>query len=185
VTSAAPMLPPENAAWAAFHRVPPQERRVVVVLDRGDAAALRAASMLLGSLGDEGFAVESSAGPAPLAEALAGAEAEPLSRADYAGFFAALPRAEQDGINARWGAPEADPAFRPGRLDCGTLLVPVLRLGHVALAVRRTPEARPLSHGDLAIEAWAEDAFRAHAIAHLAVDGTLTWTLGESLKRAP
>jgi hypothetical protein len=47
------------------------------------------------------------------------------------------------------------------------------------------PDAAPLSHGDLAIEAWAEDTFRAHAVAHLAPDGTPTWTLGEGLKRAP
>ena len=185
MTSSAPLLPPETAAWAAFHRVPHEERRVVIVLDRADAPALEAASKLLDRLAEEGYAVERRDGTAGLDDELAEAEPEPLSRADYAGFFAALPRSEQDRVNARWGAPEADPAFRPGRLDCGALLIPALRLGRVALAVRRMPEATPPSHGDLAIEAWAEDAVRAHAVARLAPDGTLTWNIGESLKRPP
>lgn len=179
------MLPPRGDAWAAFHRLPPEERRVALVLDRtDDEAALAAAAALLDSLASEGYAVAARDGTA-LRDRIAAAEPEPFSRADYAGFFAALPREAQDLVNARWGAPEADPAFRPGRLDCGTLLVPVLRLGRVAVAVRRAPGATPPSHGDLALDAWVEDGFRAHAVAYLAPGGGIDWRLGESLRRAP
>lgn len=182
----APELPPEGAAWAAFHRLPPAERRVVLMLDRPDEPALAAAATLLDLLAGAGYAVEpATADAASLRERLAVAEREPFSRADYAGFFAGLPREEQDRVNRRWGTPEADAAFRPGRLDCGALLVPVLRLGRVALALRRDAGAVPPSHGDLALDAWVEDAFRAHAVARIALDGTVSWRVGESLRRAP
>jgi cobaltochelatase CobN len=185
VTKSSPELPPTGAAWAAFHRLPPAERRIALVLDRADDAALAAAATLLERLATEGYAVEAARDAASLRDRIADAEREPFSRADYAGFFAALPREKQDSVNARWGAPEADPAFRPGRLDCGTLLVPVLRLGRVALAIRRDAAAAPPSHGDLALEAWVEDGFRAHAVVRIAPGGALAWSIGDILRRTP
>jgi cobaltochelatase CobN len=186
VSKPSPDLPPSGDDWAVFHRLPPAERRVALILDRAADAALAAAADLLVHLAAGGYAVETAAGgAASLGQRLAAAEREPFARADYAGFFAALPRAQQDAVNARWGAPEADPAFRPGRLDCGALLVPTLRLGRVALAVRRDPAAAPPSHGDLALEAWLADGFRAHAVARIAAEGALSWAIGENLRPRP
>ena len=41
---------------------------------------------------------------------------ETLSLADYAAFFDALPAPVRAAVSDRWGAPEADPFFLPGRL---------------------------------------------------------------------
>jgi cobaltochelatase CobN len=173
-----PPLPPET--WTAFHRLAAAERRVAIMLETAAPAALTTAAALLQRLGDEGYGVEDvPEDGAALRRRLAIAEPEPFSRADYASFFAALPRPTQDAVTRRWGAPEADPAFRPGQLDCGALLVPVLRLGRVAVAAgRAAAAATPPAHGAIALEAWTEDAFRADAVARIAADGTLVWEAG-------
>lgn len=89
----------------------------------------------------------------------------------------------QEAVSRRWGQPGSDPAFRPGRLDCGALLVPVARLGRVAIAVRRSTESAPPPHGEVALDAWVEDGFRAHGVARIAADGTIAWRLGEAIGR--
>jgi len=184
VTPGAPELPPDDDRWADFHRLAPEERRVALLLDRADEPALSAASALLDRLAAAGYAVEPGAGEAAAVRArLAAIEMEPFSRADYAGYFAALPREMQEAVSRRWGQPEADPAFRPGRLDCGALLIPVARLGRVAIAVRRSTEPGPPPHGVIAVDAWVEDAFRAHGVARIAADGTVAWRLGEAIGR--
>lgn len=186
MTRAAPELPPEDDRWAEFHRLAPGERRIALLLDRADEPALAAAAALLDRLAAAGYAVEPGLRGAALLRARLGAsETEPFSRADYAGYFAALPRETQEAVNRRWGQPESDPAFRAGRLDCGALLIPVLRLGRVAIAVRRLTEPGPPPHGDVALDAWVEDGFRAHAAARIGPEGTVAWRLGEALRRLP
>ncbi|MBX6367991.1 MAG: cobaltochelatase subunit CobN [Rhodospirillales bacterium] len=180
----APKLPPDADRWADFHRLPPEERRIVLLLDRADEPAPSVAAALLDRLAAAGYAVEPGAREAAAVRArLAAGETEPFSRADYAGYFAALPRETQEAVNRRWGQPEADPAFRPGRLDCGALMIPVARFGRVAIAVRRAIEPGPPPHGEIALDAWTEDGFRAHGIARIGADGTVAWRLGEVIGR--
>jgi len=88
----------------------------------------------------------------------AGSE-ETLSLADYHLFLARLPAAVRGATEARWGAPEADPCFRPGATDCGRFVLPLRRFG--ALAAVLDAGWRPPRHGDLAAAAWLAGPFGA------------------------
>jgi cobaltochelatase CobN len=118
---------------------------------------------------------------------------ESLARADYATFFATLPRSLQDSITARWGAPERDPFFREGGLDCGHFAIPAFRLGKVAIGLQpargynidpaasyHAPDLVP-PHGYLAFYAWLADGFRADAIVQMGKHGNLEWLPGKAL----
>ncbi|MBL8659677.1 MAG: cobaltochelatase subunit CobN [Rhodospirillales bacterium] len=118
---------------------------------------------------------------------------ETLSLGDYAPFFASLPRAVQDAVTNRWGPPEADPMYRPGRLDCGRFAIAALRFGNVVVGLQPArgynidPAASyhdpdlPPPHGYLAFYAWLRDGFRADAVVHMGKHGNLEWLPGKSL----
>jgi cobaltochelatase CobN len=156
---------------ATLRRKPAEERRVAIVIaDGAEPVAVEALRALAGA----GYRVGSLP---PDDDALArllrraspnADDAEELSRADYSAWFASLPRATQDAVAERWGTPEQDPAFRPGRLDCGTFTIPAARLGNIAVAL---PPSRPDNavprHGELALHAWLQDGFRADAVVRL------------------
>ncbi|MSO91981.1 MAG: cobaltochelatase subunit CobN [Rhodospirillales bacterium] len=134
------------------------------------------------------------AGPTNDLRALDGRDiGETISMADYASFLAALPAAARGKIEERWGTPERDPFFRPGRLDCGRFAVAALTFGNVAVAIQpargynidptrsyHDPDLPP-PHGYLAFYAWVRDGFRAHAIVHLGKHGNLEWLPGKAL----
>src|SRR6266851_4268998 len=118
---------------------------------------------------------------------------ESLSRADYATFFATLPRAVQDAVNARWGAPERDPFFRASRLDCGHFAISAFRLGKLAIGLQpargynidpaasyHAPDLVP-PHFYLAFYAWLADGFRADAIVQMGKHGNLEWLPGKAV----
>jgi cobaltochelatase CobN len=166
--SAAAIIADLERNSAALRRKPIDERRVAVVLDDAEEAIV---IETLRALAEAGYRVGSiPADRSALARLLrrTPSDAEELSRADYAAWFASLPRARQQEIAERWGAPEQDPFFRPGRLDCGTFAIPASRLGNVAVALvpLRAGNAVP-RHGELALHAWLQDGFRADAVVRL------------------
>ena len=157
---------------AALRRKSSDERRIaVLVTDASEALVVEVLHALAGA----GYRIETLPTDG---EALAGllrrasSDAEDLSRADYAAWFSSLPRAKQDAVAARWGTPEQDPSFRPGRLDCGTFAIPASRFGNVAVArlPSRSEDAVP-RHGELALRAWLQDGFRADAVVRLGEQG--------------
>jgi cobaltochelatase CobN len=118
---------------------------------------------------------------------------ESLPRSDYAAFFATLPRAVQDAVNARWGAPERDPFFRESRLDCGSFAIPAFRLGKVVIGLQpargynidpaasyHAPDLVP-PHSYLAFYGWLTDGYRADAVVHMGKHGNLEWLPGKAV----
>ena len=73
----------------------------------------------------------------------AGAASEELSLADYTAWFSTLPRSVQEQVTARWGAPECDPFYRPGRTDCGAFRISAFRCGNLAVGVQPARLADP------------------------------------------
>jgi cobaltochelatase CobN len=142
------------------------ERRIVLILDR---AAPQAAIDKLRALKAEGYRVENipADGDALLRALLADDDEETFQRGDYGTYFATLPRALQDSVTQRWGAPERDPAFRESRLDCGAFAMRAIRCGNIIVAAAPKCDLPP-SHGALAFYAWIADGLRAQAIVNLA-----------------
>ena len=118
---------------------------------------------------------------------------ESLPFPEYSTFFDALPRSVQQAVNARWGAAERDPFFRPGRVDCGRFAIPGFCAGSIALLIQpaRGYNIDPKStyhdpalvppHSYFATYAWLAADFRADAVIHLGKHGTLEWLPGKSL----
>jgi cobaltochelatase CobN len=200
--------------WTRLCRTPPAERRIVLVLSNyphrdgriGNGVGLdtpASAINVLHALKAAGYRVEDlpADGDALIHRLLEGptnarrarpAE-ETFPRSDYGTFFAALPRAAQERVEARWGAPERDPFFRESRLDCGAFAIPAIRCGNVTVAVQPSrgydidPKASyhapdlPPPHGYLAFYAWIADGLRAQAVVHLGKHGNLEWLPGKAL----
>ena len=200
--------------WVRLRRLAPSERRVALVLANypnrdgrvGNGVGLdtpAATVEALRALAAAGYRVEDipADGDALVQRLLAGptngdprrpAE-ETFSRADYAAFFASLPMTVQQAVTERWGPPERDPFFRPGRLDCGAFAIPAFRVGNVAVALQpaRGYNIDPASshhdpalvppHGYLAFYAWIADGLRAHAVVHVGKHGNLEWLPGKAL----
>lgn len=117
--------------------------------------------------------------------------------ADYRARLAALPAGMAEAIDARWGAPEQDPALRMGRF-----MIAGLRLGNVFVGIQ---PARALAaggvapgmgaqdyasyhdaelvppHGYLAFYFWLRDVFAIDAVVHVGKHGNLEWLPGKSL----
>ncbi len=200
--------------WARLRRTPEAERRIALVLANyphrdgriGNGVGLdtpASAIALLRALKAAGYRVEDIpedgdalvrrllAGPTNAGRARPAEESFP--RSDYAACFATLPRAAQDKVAERWGAPERDPGFRESRLDCGSFAIPAIRCGNVAVAIQpsRGYDIDPAStyhapdlvppHGYLAFYAWIADGLRAHAVVHLGKHGNLEWLPGKAL----
>ncbi len=205
------------AAWVALRRTPPAERRVALVLANYPNRDGRLANgvgldtpasviEILNALAAAGYRiVEAPRDGAALMQALAAgptnalagrrtrAGGETISLAEYMMFFARLPAELREKIRARWGAPEEDPWFEAGELDCGHLRLPVLTLGNVVIAVQPArgyhidPTASyhdpslPPPHGYLAFHAWVREQFGAHAVVHVGKHGNLEWLPGKSV----
>jgi cobaltochelatase CobN len=118
---------------------------------------------------------------------------ESLSFADYSVFFSTLPAAVQRAVEARWGAAERDPFYRPGRVDCGSFAIPGFRAGNLAVLIQpargynldpqatyHDPALVP-PHSYFAAYAWLALDFRADAVIHLGKHGTLEWLPGKAL----
>ncbi len=204
-------------AWAVLRDTKPDARRIAVVLANypnkdgrlGNGVGLDTPAgtiNVLHALQDAGYRVTDipadgdalvrylSAGPTNNFAALDGREVrETLSMADYQMFFAALPRAVQQAVNERWGAPDTDPFFRSGDLDCGRFLIAAFRCGNVAIGLQAArgynidpvasyhdPDLVP-PHNYFAFYAWLRRDFGAHAIVHMGKHGNMEWLPGKAL----
>ncbi|HUK61132.1 MAG TPA: cobaltochelatase subunit CobN [Stellaceae bacterium] len=200
--------------WVRLRRTPPAERRIVLVLANypnrdgriGNGVGLDTPASVvvaLHALAAAGYRVTDipASGDALIARLLKGptnaapgrVADESFPRSDYGTWFATLPRAVQDKVNARWGAPERDPFFREGELDCGLFVIPALRCGNVTVAVQPSrgyhldskaayhdPDLVP-PHAYLAFYAWIADGVRAHAVVHMGKHGNLEWLPGKAV----
>ncbi|WP_281858797.1 cobaltochelatase subunit CobN [Litoreibacter halocynthiae] len=205
------------ANWAKLRRAKTSERKVALILANypnkdgrlANGVGLdtpAATSHVLKLLADEGYHV---ANPPPDSDALMKAMmAGPtnwltdrhvrsggvdLSLADYHRDYAQLPYALRQQIEDRWGAPETDPFFKAGEVDCGRFALSVLHYGNVVVGLQpargynidptdtyHSPDLVP-PHNYLAFYFWLRHEFRAHAIVHMGKHGNLEWLPGKAL----
>ncbi len=203
------------ANWLRLRRAPAAERRVALIfanypnkdgrlgngvgLDTPASAdnllrALAAAGYDLGELPADGAALIARLAAGPTNAATAGRTiAETFPRADYEHFFATLPAELRQAVTERWGAPEEDPFFLPGNLDCGAFAMPAFRLGKAVIALQpargyhidpqatyHDPALVP-PHGYIAFYAWLREAVQVHAVIHMGKHGNLEWLPGKAL----
>ncbi|MFV2033522.1 MAG: cobaltochelatase subunit CobN [Halocynthiibacter sp.] len=116
-----------------------------------------------------------------------------LSFAEYQTAYGSLPWVLRERVEARWGAPETDPFFEPGEVDCGRFKLSVLQFGNVVVGLQpargynidptetyHSPDLVP-PHNYLAFYFWLRHAFGADAIVHLGKHGNLEWLPGKAL----
>jgi cobaltochelatase CobN len=205
------------AAWTRLRDTPAAHRRVALVLANypnqdgrlGNGVGLdtpASAVLVLHALAGAGYRIEDipqtgnalverlQAGPTnDLAARGSRVVRETLSMAEYQIFYAGLPEAVRARVSERWGAPEADPHFLPGELDCGRFAISAFRCGNVAVGLQpargynidpagsyHDPDLPP-PHGYLAFYAWLREEFGAHALVHLGKHGNLEWLPGKAL----
>ncbi|MSP52162.1 MAG: cobaltochelatase subunit CobN [Alphaproteobacteria bacterium] len=198
--------------WVALGRTPPAERRVALILANypmrdgrlGNGVGLdtpASAVNVLGALRSAGYGVADipadglglmqalAAGPTNhLRDRAARSGGEILALDRYAEFFSTLPRAVQDAINARWGAPESDP-----HVERGEFRLALHRFGNVVVGIQpargyhidptksyHDPALVP-PHGYLAFYAFLRQHLRVHAIVHLGKHGNLEWLPGKAV----
>jgi cobaltochelatase CobN len=202
------------ANWASLARSKTEDRHIAVVLanypnrdgrigngvgldtPEGTITALRAmkaAGYDTGEIPAGGDQLIARLAAGPTNQGQKGDISESLSMADYQMFFAALPERVQRAVSDRWGAPETDPMFVPGEVDCGRFAVSAYRLGKVAICLQpargynidpqstyHDPDLVP-PHGYLAFYAWLRRGFAADAVIHFGKHGNLEWLPGKSL----
>ncbi|MDA1090677.1 MAG: cobaltochelatase subunit CobN [Proteobacteria bacterium] len=203
--------------WASLRLKPAHERRVALILANypnrdgrlGNGVGLdtpAGAVTVLRALQKEGYAISDipADGAALIARMMAGPTndfgalssrtvSETLAMADYQQFLAGLPKAVQDAVFERWGAPEQDPFFRPGDVDCGSFAIAAFRLGNIAVCLQpargynidpketyHDPALVP-PHNYLAFYAWMRRDFGADAAVHFGKHGNLEWLPGKAL----
>jgi len=204
-------------AWARLRQTAAGDRRVAIVLANypnrdgrlgngvgldtpaGTVNVLRALKeegYRTGDIPEDGDALidRLMAGPTNAFQELgARTVSEWLSMADYQLFFSSLPQSVQDQVTARWGAPESDPFYLPGDVDCGRFAISAFRLGNISVGLQpargynidpektyHDPDLVP-PHGYLAFYAWLRHDFGAQAVVHMGKHGNLEWLPGKAL----
>lgn len=197
-------------AWTRLRRVSRKDRRIGVVLANYPNRDSRIANGVgldtpesaigvLEELAAAGYTVEGA--PCNSDELIARLTSGPtnagligrsggveLDLTAYARAFAALPRAVQEAVSARWGGPENDPFFAEGEFR-----LPIIRLGNVVVGIQpargynfdpkatyHDPALVP-PHGYFAFYIWLRDVFGAHAAVHLGKHGNVEWLPGKAL----
>ena len=146
--------------WATLRAMPPEKRRVALVLANypnkdgrlanGVGLDTPAATVhALREMAKAGYSVsdppENSddlmrkilAGPTNwLTDRAAREGGVQLSLADYLLSYNTLPWALREAMESRWGPPEADPFFTEGRTDCGHFSLSVLTFGNVTVGIQ-------------------------------------------------
>jgi len=205
------------AAWAELRETDAPDRRVALILANypnrdgrlGNGVGLdtpAGAVELLNALAAEGYRIPGipthgdalidriMAGPTNAFQHLDSRDiSETISLADYQIYFGGLPKSVQDAVRERWGAPETDPFYRDGEVDCGRFAIPAFRLGNIAVGLQpargynidpketyHDPDLVP-PHNYLAFHAWLRHEFRAHAAIHFGKHGNLEWLPGKAL----
>jgi len=116
-----------------------------------------------------------------------------ISFADYQIAYGQLPWELRERIEARWGAPDQDPFYTAGEVDCGYFSLSVLQFGNVVVGLQpargynidptetyHSPDLVP-PHNYLAFYFWLRHQFGAHAIVHMGKHGNLEWLPGKAL----
>lgn len=107
---------------------------------------------------------------------------------EYRAAFAQLPQANRDAVYARWGAPDADPMFRSGRMMIAGVRFGLTFVGIQPArgyqvdpsAVYHDPDLVP-PHGYLAFYFWLRKVYGAHALIHVGKHGNLEWLPGKGV----
>ncbi|MCB9944170.1 MAG: cobaltochelatase subunit CobN [Geminicoccaceae bacterium] len=111
---------------------------------------------------------------------------------DYRQWYQALPQSLREAVEARWGAPETDPACMDGAFH------PALhRFGRAILGIQpargynidpkatyHDPALVP-PHNYIATYLWLRHGFSAHAVIHMGKHGNLEWLPGKALALGP
>ena len=200
------------AAWVRLRRAQPGERRVALVVANYPNRDGRLANgvgldtpasciTLFAVLRAEGYDVAGAPEDSPGLMTLLGAG--PTNELDrrslrtggvtwpvdaYRAAYASMPAAIRGAIEARWGAPEADPyvedgAFRLGLHIFGNVVVGVQPARGYDIDPKETYHAPDLvpPHNYLAFYLWLRTAFDAHAAIHVGKHGNLEWLPGKAV----
>jgi cobaltochelatase CobN len=108
--------------------------------------------------------------------------------ADYAAWFAELPKALRDNVVEHWGEPPGaiylhDGAIRLAGLELGNVIVmvqPPRGFGANPIAVYHSPDLPP-THHYLACYRWLERSWGADAVVHVGKHGNLEWLPGKGV----
>ncbi len=116
-----------------------------------------------------------------------------ISFADYQISYGQLPWDLRERIESRWGAPDQDPFYTAGEVDCGYFSLSVLQFGNVVVGLQpargynidptetyHSPDLVP-PHNYLAFYFWMRHQFGAHAVVHMGKHGNLEWLPGKAL----
>ncbi|NER81422.1 MAG: cobaltochelatase subunit CobN [Leptolyngbya sp. SIO1D8] len=114
-----------------------------------------------------------------------------LSLEDYRLFFNKLPALVQQGIQHRWGTPEAELAQQD--IDSQAWPIAGLQLGNVFIGIQpsrgygrdptlnyHAPDLEP-THAYLGFYAWLRQQFQAQAVVHVGKHGNLEWLPGKGI----
>lgn len=205
------------ARWARLRRKPASHRRVALIvanypnkdgrLGNGVGLDTPAGAMnVLRAMADAGYTLDDlpadgngliermQAGPTNDFTQLAAREIrETLGMDVYQQHFAALPEDVRRAVLERWGAPESDPFFLPGDVDCGRFALAAFRLGKVIVGLQpargynidpvesyHDPDLVP-PHNYLAFYIWLRHVEDVDAIVHMGKHGNMEWLPGKSL----
>lgn len=198
------------AAWVRLRRAGPETRRVALVvanypnrdgrlangvgLDTPESCAV-----LLTAMGEAGYRTDGA--PADARALMDLLQAGPTNALDgraarrggvswrlaaYRAAYARLPGATRAAVEARWGAPEADPhaeggAFRLGLHRFGNVVIGVQPARGYNVDPKETYHAPDLAppHHYLAFYLWLRTVFDAHAVVHMGKHGNLEWLPGK------
>ena len=203
------------ARLAALRRTPNADKKIAVVLSAyptkrgriGNAVGLDTPASVIGllhSLRAAGYRVDDipADGDTLMAElidrfsyekeSLTTAQLEravgAVSAADYAAWFAELPKPLRDNVVEHWGEPPGsvylhDGAIRLAGLDLGHVLVmvqPPRGFGENPIAVYHSPDLPP-THHYLAAYRWLDRSWGADAVVHVGKHGNLEWLPGKGV----
>ncbi|KFE56970.1 cobaltochelatase subunit CobN [Pseudomonas syringae] len=198
--------------WALLGRLPNADKRVALILANyptrdgriGNGVGLdtpAAALNILRAMQSTGYPVADlpDTGTALIHQLLGGVTndldsidlrpcEQSMALEEYAAAFEQLPAANRDAVIARWGAPQADPMFRSGRMMIAGLRFGLTFVGIQpargyqvdASAVYHDPDLVP-PHGYLAFYFWLRKAYGAHAVVHVGKHGNLEWLPGKGV----
>lgn len=187
------------AAWARLRRTPARAKKLAFVLSdypgkggrAGYAVGLdtfASVEKIAERLADEGFALGEILPGAEIATRLTGPACEFFDLARYRALLAEAPDEFVAAINARWGAPEDDPACENGRFGFAAL-----RFGDSVVALqpdRGVRDARkdeyhdvalPPRHAYVAFYMWLRETIGVSALVHVGAHGTLEWLPGKAV----
>ncbi|KAB0495925.1 cobaltochelatase subunit CobN [Pseudomonas vancouverensis] len=199
--------------WVDLGRLPNAEKRIALILANyptrdgriGNGVGLdtpAAALNILRALHAEGYPLPAELpdnGTALIQQLLGGVSndlesldqrpcAQSLAMDEYLALFNALPEANRQAVQARWGAPENDPMCRNGRMMIAGLRFGLTFVGIQPArgyqvdpsAVYHDPDLVP-PHGYLAFYFWLRNTYGAHAVIHVGKHGNLEWLPGKGV----